>query len=131
MRTLPVGDYLIFAVEHRGGDEGGPSLHMIVRMPADPPHQETRRFQQLWRADCFKVKPHEHLFGPAREVTRDFPALEAGDPVDWCLRRLEWFPGIVEEAGYPELARSMRLYKPAPDTYINTLAQWLQETAIT
>jgi hypothetical protein len=123
MKTLVVGE-LLFAVEHRSGDKGGPSLHMIVRMPPDPPHQETRRFQQVWRADCFKVKPHEHLFGSREEVIRDLPYQDAGHLVDWCLTRLTNPNDIVRAAGYkaPEV-----LLKPLSAHHAATLRQWMCE----
>lgn len=125
MRTLSVGN-LILTVERRGGDDGGPSLHLIVRMPPDLPHQETSRFQQLWRADCFTVKPHEHLFGPAGEVIRDLPASDAERSADWCLAQLANLTDIVQAAGYPKVPECLHDSLLSVG-HVATLRQWMYE----
>lgn len=127
MRIHMANENVMFLIERRGGDHGGPSLHLLVRTPKRPPTQETSRFQQIWRADCFREAPHEHLFGPDREVIRDLPDTDIGHPVEWCLNQCGTrLPDIVREAGYPEIAEQEWFF-PLTPTDIWSLHKLLRE----
>ncbi len=111
MKLFSVGEVIV-VVEHRGGIDGGPSLYLLVKTLARPPVQETQRFQEVWRADCFKVDPHEHFFGPEKEVSRDLPENQRQRSIDWALNHLltEETKQIVASAGYPETAACLQIY---------------------
>lgn len=126
MKSMVVGSDLIFAVEHRGGDDSGPSLHVMVRLPSDPPRRQTRQFVQVWRADCFKMKPHEHLFGPESERITDLPPTTVEESVEWCLSQLKNLRNIVRQAGYMKIPASLSEPFLTSDAF-STLLEWMLE----
>lgn len=124
MHVLSVGDVL-FLVEHRAvGEDGGPSLHLIVRTNPQPPEQETQRFQEIWRVDCFRKEPHEHLFKPDGEHIRNLDPEYAERPIEWCVRLLQVLRTLVASVGYPELVEN--LVQPS-DQHLATIKQWMYE----
>lgn len=100
MRSVTVGSDLIFVFERRAE---GPAVHLLVRFPADPPHTETRQFRQVWRADCFRKKPHEHFFRPDGEKQVFLSGPFAHSPMNWANVRMAEVGAILREAGYPQI----------------------------
>lgn len=123
--TIDHADNILVLFEHRGGDAGGPSLHLIVRIPAELSGKATWYFEQIWRGDCFRDGPHEHLFGPDGERITDLLPEETHDRVGWFLRRLEDLAGIARDAGYPDLGNHISF--PSDTKYLEILRSWMLE----
>lgn len=130
MKLLASAEEVIFGVEKRFVKGGGASLHLMVRLPPQVTRFETRCFQQIWRADCFRAHPHEHVFARSGEWIRNVeldPTNGIVSPLAWCEQRLKNIGQVACEAGYPELL-DVLTQSVAPEV-INTLMQWMHEAS--
>lgn len=100
MQSLVVGENAIVVLEKR---KEGPALHLIVRLPPGATGNDTRQFVQIWRADYFSVKPHDHMFHLHGETSHDLAAQHAEKPIEWAMSQLRDVQSILFEAGYVEL----------------------------
>jgi hypothetical protein len=124
MQVLCVDSNIMFMVEHRTG-AGGPSLHLLVRTPKREPYQETSRFQQVWRADCFEEEPHEHIFHRDHENIHDLSDT-ATSAIEYYLQQCAGnLAAIMREAGYPELATYVSTR--VTSEHIATLRQFMED----
>lgn len=128
LKTLAIGEDVVFLLEYR---ELGPSVHLLVRLPAQPPMRETRQFVQVWRADCFKDRPHEHLFKTDGEVQVFLEDMEedlarsaasSGRSVDWCAVQLRELQSVLDRAGYPEV----RINQAEADEVLWKVTSWCE-----
>jgi len=129
MRSLCLGNDVILSVEKREGEGAGPAVHLIIRVPENPPSNDSPFFRNVWRGDLFKEKPHEHFFMLDGEEVTNLEGESALDPIAWCKQRLSALDEIILAAGYPQAADSIAHSDFASE--LETINGWIQEYAAT
>jgi hypothetical protein len=98
MLSRTIGEDMVILMEKR---KGGPSVHLLVRLPPWPPDTNTEHFREVWRGACFLEKGHQHLITPQGERRVFLRGASAKRPLEWCCTCLGDVNKIIKKAGWP------------------------------
>ena len=100
-------------------DDFGASLHVIAGDGLE-----------YVRFDCFDKEPHYHYIRPSQgtNIICRLDDVAEGDPIDWTIARIRnRLPEMLEHAGAPEVAASVREQLPSLLDATGTVRDLLQE----